>query len=706
MTGEGVSRIEGPLKVSGRIRYSAERQLPTSALNGAIVGARIGRGRIVDIRTAAAETAPGVRLVWTHRNAPQQASRSEKGDLFGVHPELADDRVYYHGMPVAFVVADSFERARAAADLIEVDFNEEQVGYDLAALTANTPWNDEFRSGEFEQAIADSPVMVDATFTTPYHFSHPMEPNACVADWREGHLTLYIAAQLVSQLGDFLADTILLGREHVTVDAAYVGGAFGSKGGLHSECVLASLATLALGEPVKVVMTRRQIFTLVGHRAATINRIRVGATRDGQITAIGHDAWAQTSCQDSWKENPASVSRALYAAPNRLTRHAYPTVEVGAAEPVRGPGEVPGLLTFESVVDELAEQLGIDPVELRLRNDTQVDAENGRPLSSRRLGDCLREGARQFRWEERPTKPGSRRDGNQLIGLGVASSIRGHFQMETEASVEILPGGQVIVRSDMTDVGTGARTIAAQIAAEGLGVSRAQVDVQFARSDLPRGWGGAGSWGSGNTSVAIDRACQNLRQRIEKIAGTGYNDIFAEVRRYFPDGVLAKGKSLSSGDDPNYRSHAQYTYGANFAEVGVDSYSGEVRVRRLLGVFAAGRIINAKTARSQMIGGMVWGIGAALHEAAHVDHRSGAWINGDLAEYLIPVHADVPDVDVVLLDDFDERANHLGVKGIGELGTGGTAASIANAVYNATGVRVRDFPITLDKLLPGLQAFA
>ena len=350
----------------------------------------------------------------------------------------------------------------------------------------------------------------------------------------------------------------------------------------------------------------------------------------------------QTSSEDNWKESPGSVSRALYAAPNRLTRHAYVPVEVGAAEPVRGPGEVPGLISFESAVDELAEKLGIDPVVLRLRNDTATDAQNGRPLSSRRLADCLREGAHRFHWERRPSQPGSRREGDQLIGFGVAASIRGHYQMQTEAIVGIDPDGRVTVRTDMTDAGTGARTIAIQIAAEALGIQREHIDVKFARSDYPGGWGAGGSWGSGNTSVAIDRACAALRARITAVSGPGYNDIFAEVRRHFPEGIESTGNSLAAEDDPNYQSHAQYTYGASFAEVAVDAITGEVRVRRLLGVFAAGRIINAMTARSQFIGGMIWGIGAALHEAGHADLRNGAWVNGDLAEYLMPVHADIP----------------------------------------------------------------
>jgi xanthine dehydrogenase YagR molybdenum-binding subunit len=703
MIGGGVPRTEGPLKVSGRVLYSYERLTQGTSLYGYIVGAAIGRGRLIQIDTAAAEAAPGVRLVWTHRNAPPQAARIHKPDLFDAHPELVDDRVHYYGMPVAFVVAESFEQARAAGGLVEIVYDSEPGRFDLAEGAASASWDKGTRFGDIDQAMTESPVTVDATYTTPYHFAQPMELNGCIADWRDGHLTVYLAAQMLSQLRDGLADTLMLDKDHITVDSAFVGGGFGSKIGLHAEAVLASLATRALGEPVKVTMTRRQLFGLVGHRPASISRVRLAATRDGRLTGLGHDAWVQTSDQDRWKDAVAAVARPLYAAPNRLTRHAYTTADVGMAEPVRGPGEVAGLLAIESAMDELAEALGIDPVELRLRNDTSIDPEKHRPLSGRRLADCLRTGAGRFGWADRPRMPASRRDGNWLLGCGMAASIRGHFQAENEVRVRIEPEGRVVVRSDMTDLGTGTYTIAAQIAAEALGVPMTQIVVELARTDHPKGFGSGGSLGAGNTSVAIDRACKSLRERIATVAGPAYNDIFAEVQRHFPEGIDAIGKTLASDDDPNYQSHSQFTYGASFAEVGVDRFTGEVRLRRMLGVFSAGRIINPMTARSQLIGGMIWGVSAALHEAAHADTATGVWVNADLAEYLVPVHADIPYIEAEFLDDFDEHANHLGIKGIGELGAGGTGAAVANAVYNATGVRVRNFPITLEKLLPGLE---
>jgi xanthine dehydrogenase YagR molybdenum-binding subunit len=706
MIGEGISRTDGPVKVTGRAAYSYERQDAGPALHGYIVGAGIAKGRISRIETAAAETAPGVRLVWTHRNAPEQGpAEGIEGDMMNrARPELVTDRIDYYGTPVAFVVAGSFEEARAAAGLIEVEYEAEPGAYELGGLEGTTKWRNVSQAGDIDAAMQAGPVTVDATYTTPYHFSQPMELHACLADWRDGHLYLYLAAQMLNQLIVGLAATLKLDARHITIDSAFVGGGFGSKIVLHAEAVLASLATMALGQPVKLMLTRRQVFTLVGHRPASLSRVRLAATPDGRLTALGHEAIIQVTQHDAWNEGVSGVGKALYAAPHRLTRQAHQALDLHPGEPVRGPGELPGLMVLESAMDELAEKLGMDPVELRLRNDTSIDPDKRVPLSGRRLADCLRQGAEQFGWRDRPMTPASRRDGRWLIGYGVASSMRGHYQTSSDVLVRIDPEGWVIVRSDMTDIGTGTYTIVAQVAAEALGVPMSQVRVELARTDHPKGHGAGGSWGAANTTVATDRACKALRERIGAVAGVSYNDLFAEVRRHFPDGVEETGRTVDNKQDPNYQNFAQYTYGASFAEVGVDIDTGEVRLRRMLGVFAAGRILNAKTARSQLIGGMIWGVGAALHEAGAVDPRHGHWVNGDFAEYLIPTHADIPAIDAVMLEDFDERANHLGVKGIGELGAGGTGGSVANAVYNATGVRVRDFPITLSKLLPGLIA--
>jgi xanthine dehydrogenase YagR molybdenum-binding subunit len=446
---------------------------------------------------------------------------------------------------------------------------------------------------------------------------------------------------------------------------------------------------------------------MVGHRPEAIQRVRLAATRDGRLTGLGHEVTMQSAAREEFVEQTAAATRALYAAPNRLTRHRVVNLDVMSGEAVRGPGEVPALLAVESAMDELAHELGIDPVELRIRNDTDVDPEKGVPLAGRRLTDCIREGARRFGWDRRPQQPATRRDGPFLIGYGMASAIRMHFQHLTKASVRI-EADRVIVSSDMTDIGTGTYTILAQVASEALGVPLDRITVALARSELPRSPGSGGSYGASNTSVALYRACEALKQKVAEAAqsGSGSLDLLDAAARHFPDGVEADGEIAGQLDDPNYQNFSHNTYGATFAEVAVDVVTGEVHLRRMLGVFAAGRIVNPKTARSQLIGGMTWGVGSALLEAAHVDRRYGQFVNADLAEYLVPVHADIPAIDAVMLDDFDGRANPLGIKGVGELGICGSGASVANAVFNATGIRVRDFPITLDKLLPGLPNLA
>jgi xanthine dehydrogenase YagR molybdenum-binding subunit len=625
---------------------------------------------------------------------------------------LVSDKVEYFGQPVAFVVAETFEQARTGAALVKVEYAREHGAFDLAThaemaepqetLSIGLPG--ETRFGDVDRAMAEDPVTVDQIYYTPYHFAQPMEPHACLADWRNGHLTVYLATQMVSQARTALAETLLLDESQVTVDAAYVGGGFGSKLYVHAEAVLAALATRLLSRPVKVALTRRQLFTLTGHRPEMIHHVRLAATGDGRLTALGHDVNLQAVPAEPWIEQAATVARSLYAVPNRLTRHSTTNLDLEAAEAVRGPGELPGLLAFETAMDELAYALDIDPLELRLKNDTNIDPELGIPLNGRRLADCLREGATRFGWERRPKIPASRREGHHLIGYGMASAIRMHFQGAAQASIRIESDGRVIVRSDLPDIGTGTYTILAQVAADALGLSVDSVNVQLARSDFPTSAGAGGSWGAANVSIALDRACVALKRKIGNAAGAGFKtaDIIADAFRYFPEGVDAVGETIAQADDANYKNYSQNTYGAAFAEVAVHIATGEVRLRRMTGVFAAGRIINAKTARSQLMGGMIWGVSSALHEAAYVDPRYGNWANGDLAEYLVPVHADIPEIEAILLDDYDEHANHLGMKGVGELGVCGTGAAVANAVFNATGVRVRDFPITMDKLLSGL----
>jgi len=705
MIGQPINRIDGPLKVSGQATYAYEQWEAGQPLYGFIVGATIGKGRVTRIDTTRAERAAGVRLVMTHLNAPAQGTPTPDPSVplpyWVAKPELSSPDVHHYGEPVALVVATTFEQARAASSLVDVEYAAEPGHYDFAARQdqAYAPKSlvlgiaTDTAVGDFDSAFAGAEVKVDQRYTTPYEFSQPMEPNACLAvPHREGEeLTAYVSTQIVAAARARIASTLRMDPQRIHIVAPYVGGGFGSKLGVHAETILAMLAARQLKQPVKVAMTRQQIFQLVGMRTTSSQRVRLGAERDGRMVALAHEATMYNNPRQEWAEPMAAFLRSLYAAPNRLTRHRLVPLDLQGNEDVRAPGEAPGLLALESAMDELAYALGMDPVELRVRNEPTRDPERDVPFSDRRLVECMRDGARRFGWEGRPTKPASRRDGRWLVGYGMAAASRGHPQAPTKARVRIGADGNAVVQSDMTDIGTGTYTILAQVAADCLGLPMDCVRVELGRTDFPASWGSGGSWGAANSSNAVRRACEALREKLRTADG------------HIPaEGLEAEGEILGMSEDPNFKNYSMGSYGAHFAEVGVDVDTGEIRLRRMLGVFAAGRILNHKTARSQLIGGMTWGVGAALHEEAVIDTRSGAFVNRDLAGYLVPVHADIPEIDAIMLEGFDDKANALGAKGIGELSICGAGASIANAVFNATGVRVRDFPITIEKVLPGL----
>lgn len=738
MIGQAISRVDGPFKVTGRATYAYEQWEAGQPLYGFILGATIGRGRITGIDTSRAEQSAGVRKVITHRNAPAQGTPDlSLFSYWRAQPVLAGPGIRHYGEPVALVVAATFEQARAAANLIRVEYAVEPGNYDFAARQehsyvpklVNAALAAETAVGDFESGFHSAAIQIDQRYTTPYQFSHPMELNACLAVPRGDDLDVYVSAQILDSARSAIANTLHIDPQRIHVVTPYVGGGFGSKLGIHSETILAVMAARQLNQPVKVTLTRQQIFHLMGVRPTTSQRVRLGASRDGRLVAIGHQVNMFTSPYQEYAEQTAATTRSLYAAPNRLTSHRLTPLDLPPGEDVRAPGEAPGLLAVESAMDELAYALAMDPVELRIRNEPAVDPETGAPFSDRRLVECLREGKQRFGWDRRPAKPASLRDGRWLVGYGMASAIRMHFQGPTAAKVRLGPDGVAVVQSDMTDIGGGTYTILTQVAAEGLGLPVDRVRVELGRSEFPLSMGSGGSWGAGNSSVAVHRACEALRGKLLVSAcndarsplhgrdpqaavlsdgrvtiGDASESLAAIIARNHPQGLEAKGEIVGMEKDPNYKAHSIHSYGAHFAEVGVDADTAEIRLRRMLGVFAAGRFLNPKTARSQLIGGMTFGVSYALLEEAVVDTRSGAFVNRDLAEYLVPVHADITDLDAVLLDGFDGQANVLGVKGIGELGVCGAAAAVANAVFNATGVRVRDFPITLEKLLPGLPS--
>lgn len=739
--GRPVDRVDGLLKVTGAAVYAYEQATDVPVAFGYILGAGISRGRITAMNVAQAESAPGVLHVMTYKNAPAQPEFGPSvtpavRDVFTrPRPMLSNDQIRYHDEPIALVVAETFEAARGAAGLITVEYARERGAYDLSGHLAdayapqrtNAGFQTDSIIGDFEAAFAASDVKVDSIYTTPYEHHNPMEPHATLAVWSGDEVTVYTSAQTLANVRAALASTLQIAPEKVRVVSPFVGGGFGSKLIVHSDTVLAALAARELRRPVKVALTRQQMFANTGHRAKMIHSIRLSAGRDGKLSGFAHDACSATSRFEEFCEQTAVFARSLYAAPNRTTRHRLVGLDTNRAEWMRSPGEAPGMLAFECAMDELAVQLGIDPVELRVRNEPAIDPERNVPFSTRNLVACMQEGARRFGWQRRQGTPGMVREGRKLIGLGMAAAIRPNYIGASAARIRMDGKGQVIVQLDMTDIGTGTYTILTQITATSLGVPFSAIQVQLGDSGFPRTAGSGGSWGAASAGSAVHNACEALKQKIMTAAretrGSPFHGLRADritiangkvsmgdrseellnlIGRVAPGGLDAQGSVDAAGDD--YRNYSQHSYGAHFVEVAVDMDTAEIRLRRMLSVIGAGRILNPKTARSQIIGGMVWGIGAALMEETVLDPRYGHFVNHDLAEYHVPVNADVPELDVVFLEEPDSNANVFGSKGIGELGVCGTGAAVANAIFNATGTRVYEFPITLDKVLPGLLA--
>jgi xanthine dehydrogenase YagR molybdenum-binding subunit len=709
IVGKPLDRVDGRLKVTGGARYAYEMQQNT--LYGFMVEASIGKGKIKSIDTRAAEKAPGVALVLTHRNAPEQGT----GNHREAHPVLTGPEVTRYGQPVAFVVAESFEQARAAAYLVDVKYDQSRGEYALRTNLdqARVPHSKDAPAadsavGDFASAFAGAPAQIDVTYTTPLQSHAMMEPHATLAMWEGDKLILYTANQMLNQGQKAIARTLKIPVENVRLVSPYIGGGFGGKLWVNADAILAAIASRELKRPVKTALTRQQIFHVTTHRSDTIQRLRLGTDRNGRILAIGHDVFSGNSPSEQTYEGAALQTRTLYAGPNRLTRHRLAPLDIPVASSMRAPGESVGLMALECAMDELAEKLNLDPIELRIRNEPTEDPEKHIPYSSRHLIACMQEGARRFAWHKRNAKPGQVRDGHWLVGMGMAAATRGNPLQRSKANVRLNPDGTAIVRMAMTDIGTGTYTILAQIAAEMLGLPTERIRVELGDTSFPQAAGSGGSWGAGSSGSALFEACNALREKLARSAGMN------PATARFADGSIASGEQsktltdlVGAGMDAdgqiqpgrNNKDFSQQSYGAHFAEVGVDVDTGEVRLRRMLGVFTAGRVLNAKTARSQAIGGMIFGVGAALGEAMALDPRFGYFVNHDLAEYHVPVHADIPEVDAIFLPELDNQSNPLKSKGIGELGICGAGASLANAIYNACGARIRDYPITLDKVL-------
>ncbi|AXK33299.1 xanthine dehydrogenase family protein molybdopterin-binding subunit [Streptomyces armeniacus] len=708
--GTPLPRLDGHAKVTGTAPYAYERRPDAGPpLYVHPVQSTIARGRVRALHTEDAEAADGVVAVLTHRNAGRLDDLKDEQD--GELAVLQSDAVAFRGQFIAAVVAETPETARHAASLVRAEYDQEphdtELRADSPALYTPGRVNPAFASdtdeGDVDAALASAAVTVDRTYTTPMEHNNPLEPHTAVAVWHpaegggpaeggsaEGgpgnggvRLTLYASTQGTHPARKTLAPLFGLRPEQMRVTSPHVGGGFGSKGMPHAHDVLAVLCARAVpGRAVKLALTRQQTFPLAGHRTPTIQRLRLGAGADGRLTAIAHEVVEHTATVKEFAEQTACGTRMMYAAPNRRTSHRLAALDVPVPSWMRAPGEAPGIFALEAAMDELAAACGLDPVELRVRNDPPADPETGKPWSGRHLVECLREGARRFGWTGGSPAPGSHVEGNEQVGMGVAASTYPYYASRgSQALVRYDGEGRHTVRIGAADLGTGTWTTLTQIAADALDRPFDTVTVEIGDTDLPSatvagGSSGNASWGS--TVVAAVRA----------------------FRMEHGDEPEPGAQTLgSTPENPDAERFAMHSFGAQFAEVRVDVDTGEIRVPRMLGVFSVGRVINPRTARSQFIGGMTMGLSMALHEHGVLDHRTGHVVNHDLAGYHIAAHADVCGIEATWLDETDEHANAMGARGIGEIGIVGAAAAVVNAVHDATGIRVRDLPVTPDKLL-------
>src|SRR5579871_922415 len=686
--GTALDRLDGAQKVTGAAKYAFEYPVDNAAYLFP-VQSTIAKGRIVALDASAASALPGVVTVLWHANAPRLAPLDDQ-DL----AVFQTDAVAYRGQFVAAVVAETLEIARQAASLIAVRYDAQPHDVELRVDRRDlykpeklgTGDETDTARGDLEGTLASAPITLDHTYTTPAYHNNPLEPHTTIAIWHDGSVTLYESTQGADWTRDDVARAFRLPPERVQVIAPYVGGGFGSKGFAHPHVILAVMASQMTGRPVKFALTRQQMFAAAGYRTPTIQRIRLGADRTGQLHAIAHDVIEQTGAIREFAEQTAMPTRVMYAAPNRRTSHRLARLDLPENSWMRAPGECPGMFALESAMDELALACGLDPIELRIRNEPQVDPETGQPFSSRGLVACLRTGAERFGWSPRSPQPRQRREGAWLIGTGVAASTYPTYQFPAAARVQVDQAGNYHVCIAAADIGTGAWTVLTQIASDALEAPLERVRLEIGDSALPKAFGAGGSSGTTSWGWAIVDAARKLRARLNEQYG----------------GVVPAGGLEATGEveqNPEAQRFSMHAFGAQFAEARVNTDTGEVRVPRLLGVFAAGNILNPKTARSQFIGGMTMGLSMALHEDSVLDPHFGDYVNHDFAGYHIATNADVGAVDAIWVDEDDPHVNPMGSKGIGEIGIVGTAAAVANAVAHATGVRIRDLPITLDKLL-------
>jgi len=734
VVGKPIDRVDGRLKVTGAAHYAAEFPLE-NLVHAVLIGSSITRGTIKSIDTSDAEKLPGVIAIITHLNAPklkEMPLMMQGGAAAEVRLPLVDGNIYYNGQYIGVVVADTLERAIHAASLVSVAYEEQPFVTEMEREKAVMPTGPvgfrpaDIARGNLEQGLAEAEVRVEETYTTPTENHNPMETHATTAVWEDDKLTVYDATQYTFGERKSLAAAFGIPEENVRVVCHFIGGAFGCKGGMWSHVPLAAVAARFVGRPVKLVLTRQQMYTGVGHRAETEQQIILGAKRDGRLTAIAHKGISH-SCEEALGEFVEAFTIAthlLYATQNLQTSQRIVKVNKGQPTFMRAPGEAPGTFALESAMDELAYKLNLDPIELRLRNYAEINPDTNLPWSSKSLKECYQLGAEKFGWSQRNPTPRSMQDGRYLIGMGMATATYPVYRFPASAVAKIMLDGSVVVQSGTHEMGTGTATVMAQVIADVLGVSVERVRFELGDTNLPKAPVSGGSGTVASVGSAVVGATKAVRAKLLDMARADkrsplYNIPDTEI--HFEDGQIFvksdKAKSESYVDilkrqnlnlveasfdvqfDEQNKKHSMHSFGAQFAEVRVDQDLGEVRVKRFVGAFGTGRVLNLKTARSQIIGGITMGLGMALFEETVTDHKFGRIINSNLGEYHVPVNADVPAIEAYFVEEEDPHVNAIGAKGIGEIGITGVAAAVANAVYHATGKRIRDLPITPDKLL-------
>jgi xanthine dehydrogenase YagR molybdenum-binding subunit len=737
ITGAPINRVDAWAKVSGAARYSAEHPV-ANVVHAVLVTSTIPSGRVLAIDDSAAREVPGVLLVMTHENAFRLPQKTKDGKL---QPPigrrltlLQEDEVHYNNQPIAVVVADTYERAREAGARLRIEYERKPAVLDFAQARQAVHPPDKVLSedadtkrGDLHAGLLSGSARIDVTYTTPIEHHNPLETHATIAEWQGDRLILHDSTQYMKGVQRIVANIFDIPPENVTAICPYVGGGFGSKGSVWSHVVLAAMAAKLVGRPVKLSLDRNQMFGPVGCRPNTEQHMRMAALADGRMTASGHDTIAYTSMFEDWIEPCGLVTRMMYESPNQETSHRLARMHLGTPTLIRAPGEATGSYALDCAMDELAYELHMDPLDLRLKNYTERDPGKDLPFSSKSLRQCYEIGAERFGWRDRNLEPRSMRQGNKLVGWGMATATYPTNRSPAECAATLLPDGTALFRSGTQDLGTGTYTVMTQVAADALGVPVDRVRFELGNSQMPEAPVSGGSTTVASVAPAVQAAGHALRLKLLGIAAADERSpLFGATADEVGVDATSDGGELYLLDEPARREgmqaiaarhggpvevtakaepgdekqrYSMHAFGAVFVEVTVDEDLGEIRVPRVVGVYGVGKLMNEKTGYSQLMGGIVWGIGLALLEETMIDKRAGRAVNGNLAEYHVPTNADIQSIDVQIVDEDDPHVNPLGAKGIGEIGITGVGAAIANAVFHATGKRVRDLPITLDKLL-------